>query len=96
MSVTKDEAAYIAKLANLNFSEDELVSYTHDLNEMLEYVSQLQAVDTSSVEPLTHPISSEPWMRRDELRPSVSRETALKNAPQTDNEYFIVPKVIKQ
>ena len=95
MSVTKDEVKHIAKLAKLEFSEDEMGKLTHDLNEILEYVEKLNELDTDNVEPLSHPIEGSNVFRKDELRGSVDTEQALKNAPNATHEYFKVPKVIK-
>ncbi len=95
MSVTSNEVKHIAKLAKLEFNEEEIGKLTHDLNEMLEYVDKLNELDTENVEPLSHPIESTNVFREDELRKSVDTKDALKNAPESTHEYFKVPKVIK-
>lgn len=95
MSVKKDEVKHIAKLAKLEFTEDEMGKLTHDLNEILEYVEKLNELDTENVEPLSHPIEGSNVFRNDELQRSVEIEQALKNAPDATHEYFKVPKVIK-
>ncbi|VAX27538.1 Aspartyl-tRNA(Asn) amidotransferase subunit C @ Glutamyl-tRNA(Gln) amidotransferase subunit C [hydrothermal vent metagenome] len=95
MSVTKDEVKHIAKLAKLEFNDEEIVKYTEDLNKILEYVDKLNELDTENVEPLSHPIEGSNVFREDKLGKSVSTEDALKNAPESTEEYFKVPKVIK-
>lgn len=95
MSVTSNEVKHIAKLAKLEFNEEEISKLTHDLNEILEYVDKLNELDTENVEPLSHPIEGSNVFRKDELRKSVDTEDALKNAPESTHEYFKVPKVIK-
>ena len=95
MSVTKDEVKHIAKLAKLNFSDEEMVKYTEDLNKILEYVDKLNELNTENIEPLSHPMEGLNVFREDILRKSVSTEDALKNAPESTHEYFKVPKVIK-
>jgi aspartyl-tRNA(Asn)/glutamyl-tRNA(Gln) amidotransferase subunit C len=96
MSVTRKDVEYIASLAKLNFAEDELENYTHQLNDILTYVDKLNELDTSNVEPLSHPVESQNVFREDELKPSLSTEDALKNSPSRTDEFFRVPKVINQ
>lgn len=95
MSVTKKDVEHIAKLARLKFNDDELESYTHDLNEILQYVEKLNELDTDEVEPLSHPVEGQNVFRGDELKDSIKNEEALKNAPDKDEPFFKVPKVIK-
>ncbi len=94
MAVTLKDVEHIAELARLKFSGVELENFTHQLNQILKYVEKLDELDTENVEPLSHPIEGNNAFREDELRPSISREEALKNAPDSDDEFFKVPKVI--
>lgn len=96
MDVTKKDVEYIAELAKLKLNEEELVSYTKDMNEILNYIDKLNELDTSDVEPLSHPIEAANVMREDKPADSIDREKALKNAPKADEQFFKVPKVIKQ
>lgn len=96
MSVTRKDVEYIAQLARLRFKDEELENFTHQLNEILNYVEKLNELDTTNVEPLNHPIENTNVFRNDELRPSVQTEAALKNAPDRTDEFFKVPKVINQ
>lgn len=96
MSVTKKDVEYIANLARLSFIEDELENFTHELNEILNYVEKLNELDTRNVEPLSHPIENRNVFRSDEIKPSIEREDALKNAPDSTEEFFMVHKVINQ
>jgi len=95
MAVTREQVKHIAKLARLKLSEEELESSTKELSSILNYMEKLNELDTSNVEPLTHPVENKNVFRKDELRFSVKTEVALKNAPQKDDKYFKVPKVIK-
>lgn len=95
MSVTIKDVEHIAKLARLAFSEKEKEMLTHQLNTILEYVEQLNKLDTSEVEPLSHVIDLENVLRKDEVREGLSTEEALKNAPSRTEQFFKVPKVIK-
>lgn len=96
MSVTKNEVKKIAELARLEFNENELENYTHEMNKILEYVEKLNEIDTSNIEPLSHPVENTNVFREDKNKESVNREEALKNAPDSNSEYFKVPKVISQ
>ncbi|RPI71597.1 MAG: Asp-tRNA(Asn)/Glu-tRNA(Gln) amidotransferase subunit GatC [Ignavibacteriales bacterium] len=96
MSVTLKDVEHIAELARLKFSKEELESYTHQLNQILAYVDKLNEADTENVEPLSYPVEGSNIFREDELKPSVSRDEALKNAPDQDDEFFKVPKVISK
>ncbi|MGE5431074.1 MAG: Asp-tRNA(Asn)/Glu-tRNA(Gln) amidotransferase subunit GatC [Syntrophomonadaceae bacterium] len=94
MSVTRKDVEYIAALAKLKFSETELESFTGELNQILEYMEKLNELDTSNVEPLSYPIEVSDVLREDRRMPSVTTEEALKNAPDSNGEFFKVPKVI--
>lgn len=96
MSVTKKDVEYIAELARLKFKEEELESFTHQLNEILSYVDKLNELNTENVEPLSHPVENINVFRNDELKPSITTEDALKNAPDKTDEFFKVHKVINQ
>ncbi len=94
MSVTRKDVEHIAELARLHFNDDELESYTEQLNEILSYVEKLNELDTENVLPLSHPVEGENVFREDKVKTSVKREDALKNAPESNEEFFKVPKVI--
>lgn len=96
MAVTKKDVEYIAELARLKFKEEELESFTHQLNEILSYVDKLNELNTENVEPLYHPVENVNIFRNDELKKSITTEDALKNAPDKTDEFFKVPKVINQ
>ena len=94
MSVTIKDVEHVAALARLSFSEEEKQKLTAQLNDILRYMEQLNQLDTSNVEPLSHVIELKNVFREDVLRPSLPREEALKNAPAKTEEFFKVPKVI--
>jgi len=94
MGIGKKEVLHIAKLANLDFSEEEIGLFTQQFNSILEYVERLKALDTSAIEPTSHVGGGSHALRDDSLVPSISREEALANAPESDRGYFKVPKVI--
>jgi aspartyl-tRNA(Asn)/glutamyl-tRNA(Gln) amidotransferase subunit C len=96
MAVTIKDVEHIAELARLKFNEQELDNFTHQLNEILSYVEKLNELDTENVEPLSHPVENNNVFREDEVKPSIMREEALRNAPDKNELFFKVPKVIDQ
>ena len=94
MAVTKKDVEKIAELAQLKFSEEELESFTPQMNEILSYMAKLNELNTENVEPLSHPVEQTNVFRKDEMKPSITTEDALKNAPTKDEHHFKVPKVI--
>ncbi len=96
MKVTQKDIEYIAKLSKLKLNENEMEEYVEDLNKIIGYVEKLNELDTSNVEPLSHPVMKENAFREDVVKTSIDRNKVLKNAPEADDEYFRVPKVINQ
>ena len=94
MAVSRKDVEHIAELARLKFSEEELNNFTGQLNEILTYVEKLNEFDTENVEPLSHPVEGSNVFREDDVKPSIPTEEALKNAPEKDEQFFHVPKVI--
>ncbi|MDR3608959.1 MAG: Asp-tRNA(Asn)/Glu-tRNA(Gln) amidotransferase subunit GatC [Ignavibacteriaceae bacterium] len=94
MSVTRKDVEHIAELARLKFKDEELQNFTEQLNEILAYMEQLNELDTENIEPLSHTIEGGNVFRQDVVKPSLDREHALKNAPDEDDVFFKVPKVI--
>ena len=90
----------VAELAHLELTPDETRNMLHDLNEILDYVAQLNELDTSSVTPLTQVSelegSADSCARADAVRPSLDRGAVMREAPETDRIFFKVPKVIER
>nr|WP_262907889.1 Asp-tRNA(Asn)/Glu-tRNA(Gln) amidotransferase subunit GatC [Hymenobacter sp. 15J16-1T3B] len=85
----------LAHLSRLEFNEGNEQKMLADLNEILNWVDQLNHLDTSNVEPLVHLSHELNVMRPDEPRNTVSHADGLKNAPRKDSDYFRVPKVLE-
>jgi aspartyl-tRNA(Asn)/glutamyl-tRNA(Gln) amidotransferase subunit C len=94
MAVTIKDVEHIAGLARLAFTEDEKQKLTAQLNSILAYMEQLNRLETSSVEPLSHVIELSNVFRPDEVKQGLTTEEALKNAPSKTEQFFRVPKVI--
>jgi aspartyl-tRNA(Asn)/glutamyl-tRNA(Gln) amidotransferase subunit C len=91
MAVTRQEVAHVARLARLSLSEAETTDMTVQLNRILEHIDVLNEVDTSGVEPLSHPFDTRNVFRDDALRPSLTQEEALLNAPAAAEGHFLFP-----
>lgn len=94
MSVTLNDVEQVAALARLSFSEEEKKQLVSQLNTILDYMSQLNSVDTTGVEPLAHVLDLQNVFREDVVTPSLPREEVLRNAPAKTEKFFKVPKVI--
>ena len=95
MALSADEVAKVALLARLRLSPEELATFTGQLNSIVEYVAQLQALNTEGVEPLAHGVEVRNVFREDVRGPSLDREDALANAPKRDAVGFLVPAVLE-
>jgi aspartyl-tRNA(Asn)/glutamyl-tRNA(Gln) amidotransferase subunit C len=95
MSLTADEVRWVAHLARLELSDTELADLTHQLGAILDYVQQLQQVNTAGVEPMAHPLPIQNVFRADEPRPSLPVGAALANAPQRQDDFYRVPAVLE-
>jgi aspartyl-tRNA(Asn)/glutamyl-tRNA(Gln) amidotransferase subunit C len=92
--IDKSEVKKVAKLARLDLTETELEEFTSQLSAILDYVAQMNELDTRSVEPLAHCLPISNVLRQDVVKPSLGTEKALANAPERDNEFFKVPKIL--
>ena len=86
----------LARLARLRFNPAEKQSIQQDLQRMIGFVEKLNELDLEAVEPLLHMTPDVNVLREDEVKGSVTREEALKNAPAHDGTFFKVPKVIRK
>lgn len=96
MSLTPAEIKKIAHLARLSIHEDEIAPLTHDLDNILTLVNEMNEVDISAVDPLAHPVDTMQPFREDVVTEMNQRDLLLKNAPQSYMGLFIVPQVIEQ
>jgi len=85
----------LAHLARLKFEAADKEEIKNDLQKMIAFVEKLNELDTTGIEPLLHMTDELNVLREDEVKGSISREEALKNAPLHDEQFFKVPKVIK-
>lgn len=95
MGVTAEDVRKIAQLSKLEFKEDEIEKFAHQMNEILDYMQQLNEINTDDVEPLFHVIEPGNVLRDDTVAESSPREEILNNAPLKNNEFIIVPRIIE-
>ncbi len=99
MKITEAEVRYVADLANLRLTPEEVAKFCADLGEILVYMDKLNELDTSGVEPMAQVLydaGETATLRSDEERPPLGNEAALQNAPLAGGGYFKVPKVIER
>ncbi len=92
--ITKEDVEYVAGLAQLSLDDAAKGRLVQELGAILGYMEKLNEVDTSDVEPVMHVLEMTNVYRDDEVRESLDRETALMNAPKSDGEYFLVPRIL--
>ena len=97
MSLSLDEVRRIAVLARLKLSPEEERTFQGQLSAILDYVAQLEELDVSGVEPMTHALAAgdQPPLREDAVHRSLSPDEALANAPAREETWFKVPRIIE-
>ncbi len=98
MASTLDEKTvrHVASLARLEITDEEVALFAEQLSKILHYVEQLNELNTDDVEPTAHPLPVTNVMRDDTVRDSYDPDRALSNAPQRQDSFFQVPKVLDQ
>jgi aspartyl-tRNA(Asn)/glutamyl-tRNA(Gln) amidotransferase subunit C len=94
VSISRAEVEKVSLLARLRLSDDELQRMTGQLGDILQYVDLLSELDTEAVEPMAHASEIANVLRDDVVRPSLTRDAALANAPRHDGECYLVPAVL--
>jgi aspartyl-tRNA(Asn)/glutamyl-tRNA(Gln) amidotransferase subunit C len=95
MSLDKHDVEKIAHLARLSIQEDDIPHYARDLNNILNLVEQMSAVDTSDILPMAHPLDATQRLRPDAVTEVNQRDAFQAIAPKTDAGVYLVPKVIE-
>ena len=94
MSLTREEVLNVAKLARLEFNEEEIIRFQADLNNILDYIDVLGEINTDEVEPLVQIHETGVKLREDIIREALTVQEAMKNAPASEDGALIVPKVV--
>lgn len=95
MKVSAEDVRYIAGLSRLELSDDEIQRMRTDLNDILLYIDKLNELDTKNVEPTSHVIDISNVFQEDVPSQSLDVNQALSNAPDRQDSYFRVPKIIE-
>ncbi len=93
--ITKEEVKHVANLARLEMDEAEVEKFTTQLDDIISMAEQLNELDTENVEPTTHVLDLKNVLREDKVQSWLSREEALKNAPDKENGQVKVPSIFE-
>ena len=95
MSIDKDTVKHISKLARISLDENNVESLSKDLTSIMKFIENLNELNTDKTAPLTSIINASLKSRKDEVRDGKIRDQILKNSPEKNDEFFVVPKVIE-
>ena len=95
MSIDKDTVKHIAKLARISLDEKKINSLSRDLSSIIEFIEKLNELNTEKTVPLTSIIDASLRSRKDEVTDGKIRDQILKNSPEKNEEFYVVPKVIE-
>ena len=95
MSIDKDTVKHISKLARISVDEKKISSLSKDLSSIMKFIEKLNELNTDQVTPLTSIINASLKSREDEVKDGKIRDQILKNSPEKNEEFFVVPKVIE-
>ena len=95
MSIDKDKIKHVSKLARISVDEKKIDGLTKDLSSIFKFIEQLNELNTDKVEPLSSILNEPLRSRKDEINDGKIRNKILKNSPNKNEEFFVVPKVIE-
>ncbi len=95
MSIDKDTVKHISKLARISLDEKKADTLSKDLTSIITFIEKLNSLNTDKVDPLTSIINASLKSRKDEVKDGKIRDQILKNSPEKNDEFFVVPKVIE-
>ena len=95
MSIDKDTVKHISKLARISLDEKNVDSLSKDLTSIMKFIESLNKLNTDKTDPLTSIINASLKSRKDEVKDGKIRDQILKNSPERNEEFFVVPNVIE-
>jgi len=95
MSIDKDTVKHISKLAKISLNEKKIDNLSKDLTSIMKFIEKLNKLNTDQIKPLTSIIDASLKARKDEVKDGKIRDQILKNSPEKNEEFFVVPKVIE-
>ncbi len=93
--ISEDQVKHVARLARLSLHQQESELFTRQLNEILDYIEQLNEVPTDDIEPTSHILDLFNVFRQDEVKSRIETETLLANGPETAQHFFVVPRIVE-
>jgi len=94
MSIDKDTVKHISKLARISVDEKKINNLSKDLSSIMKFIEKLNELNTDKTTPLTSIINASLKSRKDEVKDGKIRDQILKNSPEKNEEFFVVPKVV--
>ena len=94
MSIDKDTVKHISKLARISLDEKKINNLSKDLTSIMKFIEKLNELNTDKTTPLTSIINASLKSRKDEVKDGKIRDQILKNSPEKNEEFFVVPKVV--
>ena len=94
MLIDKDTVKHISKLARISLDEKKINSLSKDLSSIMQFIGKLNELNTDKTTPLTSIINASLKSRKDEVKDGKIRDQILKNSPEKNEEFFVVPKVV--
>jgi len=95
MSIDKNTVKHIAKLARISLNDEKIDALSKDLSSIIKFIEKLNELKTDKTKPLTSIINASLKPRKDEIKDGKIRDQILKNSPEKNDEFFVVPKVIE-
>ena len=95
MSIDKDTVKHISKLARISLDEKKISNLSKDLSSIMKFIEKLNELNTDKITPLTSIINTSLKSREDEVKDGKIRDQILKNSPDKNEEFFVVPKVVE-
>jgi len=94
MAISEEQVRHVALLARLALDDDQIERLGEELNSILGHIDTIQQLDLDGVEPTAHPLDVVNVTRDDVMRPGLSQEDALRNAPQAEDGAFVIPRIV--
>ena len=95
MTIDLKTVKHISKLSRISINEEKAKKLEKDLNSIFEFIEKLNELDTTKIEPLTSIADTVLHLRKDEIKSSNIRDQILKNSPEKNKDFFVVPKVVE-
>ena len=94
MAISEADVRHVAMLARLALTDEQVSTLVAEISTILGHIDELQNLDLEDVQPTAHPLAMTNSMRADLIRPGLSREDALLNAPVSDGTAFVIPTIV--